>query len=209
MYEWLASKPKNKKDVSIVNVRSEETGTEFQVRDDTDGVTKLFTLSTPSMVYPEIEVGTVTGDISVNGAVRAGTITGIDNAPVNISSAHFQQLFIEGSQIVPTSSNTIMNMGFKTETCILYKDKVIGNGKPTDTNPLSLINESNMSEDIKCPEVILDYNFCGNVYFFAVRAFVIARKPLIDVYVLLVIQYLLALGDLASLSQLILTLSQS
>ena len=102
MYEWLASKPKNKKDVSIVNVRSEETGTEFQVRDDTDGVTKLFTLSTSGMIYPEIEVGTVTGDISVNGAVWAGTITGIDNAPVNISNAHFQQLFVDGSQIVPT-----------------------------------------------------------------------------------------------------------
>ena len=77
--------------------------------------------------------------------------TGIDNAPVNISSAHFQQLFIEGSQIVPTSGNTIMNMGFKTETYTLFKDKVIGSGKSTDNCKLSLVDESNQPVDIACP----------------------------------------------------------
>ena len=54
------------------------------------------------MIYQEMEVGTVTGDMVVTGAVQARTITGIDNAPVNIPNAHFQQLFVDGSQIVPT-----------------------------------------------------------------------------------------------------------
>ena len=178
-YEWLASEPANTKDVSIIIIRSEEKGTEFQVR---DGVTKLLAISSPSMIYQNMEVGTVTGDMVVTGAVRAGTITGIDNAPVNIESARFKQLFVDGSQIVPTSGNTSMNMGFKTDIYTLYKDKVIGNGKSLDTDSLSLLNESNRQDSFKCPEVILDYNFCGNVYFFAVRPFVIARKPLVDTY---------------------------
>ena len=76
-----------------------------------------------------------------------------------------------------------MTMGFKTEIVVLYKDKVVDDtDRSSDTNPLSLMDENDTKKNFDCPNTILDYNFCGNVYFFSVRTFTIAR-PLIKTYV--------------------------
>ena len=181
-FEWIGEKSGYEEDVLVI-IRRGEGGTVMEVRNSTN-TTPKFRITTPNMVYPEIEIGSVTGDLTVNGNFSTNSITSIHGGPININSASFEQLYINGSQIKPDGGNTPMNMGFAKPTqTVLYKEKCIGSMKSVDSSSINLVNENNVKEKVDCPDVIIDYNFCGTMYFFTVRTFFITRRPLIDEYV--------------------------
>ena len=138
--------------------------------------------------YPQIgsvQINRITGNgTTFDGVLRADNIepTAKDGT-TKFKKGDFQALSVGGQAIKPTEGTTPMNMSFKTGIYVLYKDKVFGPDKSTDTNPLSLIDENGNKKNFDCPDITLDYNFCGNVYFFSVRTFTIAREPLIKEYV--------------------------
>ena len=154
--------------------------------------------------YPQIsriQINHLAGDsTTVDGVLRADNIEpATAGGKISIPKADIGEFSIGGQPIVPQAGTTPMTMGFKTETVVLYKDKVIGKaGKSTDTNPLPLTDEDNNPVTIECPKITLDYNFCGNVYFFSVRTFIMGENHLLE-HMLLIVLHLLALGDLAFL----------
>ena len=127
-YEWLTSKPSSEKEVSITIIRNEETGTEFQVRDeDKDGnITKLFTISSRNAIYANMEIGNISGSTTIEGNLEVQSINGPDNGTVRIPAIEADKILLNGSEIIPGSNNIPSNLGvFNTSAGKMMKMRLL------------------------------------------------------------------------------------
>ena len=96
---------------------------------------------------------------------------------VNITNANFKAVSIEGKKISATPNNTICNMEFDLKKAFLFNEKsLVGNTNEVYT--VACTNEYSVKEDIAVPEIYLDVNNVGQVYFIMIRPFTIQRKLL-------------------------------
>ena len=180
-YEWNIGFSDEEEAIIVIR-RGSETGTVFEVRNK-DNIKALFRISTPNLVYPEMEIGRIIGSTTVDENLQANSLTvNTINAPndgsVEISSADVKEFYINGNRVFPSVNNLDSNMKCYTK-CVKLFQKKCENCSHDHTDPISLGDGS----DTKVPIVFVDVNYIGCMYYFTIRPFSIFGPELIKIYI--------------------------
>lgn len=182
--EWRESNPASDVDV-VIEYRRGPTGSSMvalhkteTTNNNTTTITKvdeLVKFSTSSMLYPQMEVERMDGDTSMSGNLEVPSISAPDDKPVRIPAISSDMVLINGEPIIPTPNNTASIMNFNPKEVDLYNGKCGGKHSETATIQIDGV-------DYPVPKIVVDTNYCGGVYFFNIREFIIQGKALVDTY---------------------------
>ena len=133
--------------------------------------------------YPivnRMQISTNEGDLKVTGNTYTDNIYPNNSEIVQISSANFDTLYINNTQILPDPNNIQSEMKFNPKIIKLAKNKChYDNANPVEkwgderTNP----------HDTEPPRITVDYNYCGDVVFITIRPIIFTGKKMIDFYI--------------------------
>lgn len=133
--------------------------------------------------YPIIDraqISTIVGDTTVTGGIHSDNIYPNNNDKVQISSANFDTLYINNTQILPDPNNIQSEMKFNPKTIKLANNKChYDNANPVE----KWGDETTNPNGTEPPKITVDYNYCGDVVFITIRPFIFTGKKMIDYYI--------------------------
>lgn len=170
---WIKEVPTTDTKVTAEYVRT-TTCNIFQIQ------SKGLKWKTDYPIIDRVQISTIVGDTTVTGGIHSDNIYPNNNDKVQISSANFDTLYINNTQILPDPNNIQSEMKFNPKTIKLANNKChYDNANPVEkwgddtTNP-------NGTEP---PKITVDYNYCGDVVFITIRPFIFTGKKMIDYYI--------------------------
>ena len=185
--EWKETNPADDFKVDI-EYRRGPTGSSMVVlkktKDANDKVTAVDVIakfSTSSMLYPQMEVNRIDGDVTMESSLSVPNMTvsnvsGPDDKAVRIPIIEADQIFLNGSKMQADPNGIDSKLSFNTKRCFVYKEKC--DGTHTDAGYVSVDNGSG-TQRFSIPEVYLDINYTGELFFIRVRPFSIYGKELL------------------------------
>ena len=114
------------------------------------------------------------GNTSMGGNLEVPSISAPDDKPVRIPLISSDRILLNGEPVLATPNTTLSKMYYNTKELSVFKGKCSG-GKHSET---STIDIDGIATPV--PKVIIDVNYCGEVYFFNLREFFIRGKGLVD-----------------------------
>ena len=170
---WIKEVPATDTKVTAEYVRT-TTCNIFQIQ------SKGLKWKTDYPIIDRVQISTIVGDTTVTGGIHSDNIYPNNKDKVQISSANFDTLYINNTQILPDPNNIQSEMKFNPKTIKLANNKChYDNANPVE----KWGDETTNPNGTEPPKITVDYNYCGDVVFITIRPFIFTGKKMIDYYI--------------------------